>query len=106
MSIRQRIFTSDVAAWVVFACSAMFMVATLLGWDPTIGAVDRAWRHPVMLAVLGAAAISIWFACRAKYRDSERNEGLRSYARKGLYLGVIVFLTSLGVAMTVGAFIR
>lgn len=106
MSIGQRIFTSDAAAWVVFVCSAAFMIAALVGWDPTFGAVDRAWWHPVLMAVLGAAAVSGWFTYRAKHRDTAGNEGLRGHASKGLRLGLVAFLFSLGMAVALGGYIR
>jgi hypothetical protein len=106
MSIRQRLFTSNAVAFVVFFGSVAFMIATLAGWDPTFGALDRPWRHPLLIAVLLFAVIVAWFTCRSKYRDTAGRWPIRQHAAAGMRLGIVGLLFSLGWAVALGGWTK
>ena len=106
MSIGQRVFTSDAAAWVVFFGCVTFMIAALFGWDPSFGVLDRALRHPLLIAALLSAAIVGWFTCRSKYRDTTGCRPLREHAAAGMRLGVVGLLTALGLAVALHGWIK
>jgi hypothetical protein len=96
---------SDAVIWSVFVGSILVMVAVLSGWDPTFGVVSRAWRHPLLVAVLVAAALCGWLARTLKQRAGGRRP-ISPFLARAAALTVAGVLVSLVFAQVLGAYLK